>query len=444
MISAAAFVIFALVCSVWAFTRHPIWALYFYLGTTYVFPPGRWWGYMFGDFRWALVSAAVTVLAVAFHRGKLKSKPPWIANAPAAAIVLYGVVMVLQAPWALSMEDHGNATVQWIKYLIAFWFVYRVVDTPERVRDLMFAHVLGCALLGIYALTTGRAGDRLDGVGGPGLDDSNTLGMYFATAGIVGFGLLLAESGWRRWVTLVCLALVMNGLVLTNTRGALLGLIAGGLFIAAFRSKAHRRLFWVVAAVGCIGFVSILDKAFIERMWTISHAAAHADDEDADSSARSRMVIIEAQWRMFLDHPLGTGRKGTAALSPQYMEDRWLTVDATGTAQRSSHNTFMTALVEQGLIGAVLYLWLNVWILVAMWRLSRLERVHGDARLTTWGAAIGGGLVVIFIAGNTADFLMAEVLFWLCAGLVSLQQFASASPRRESVVLHQQRKLQTS
>jgi hypothetical protein len=434
MISAAAFVVFALVCSVWAFTRHPIWALYFYLGTTYVFPPGRWWGYVFGDFRWALVSAAITVLAVAFHRGKLNNKPPWIANAPALAIVLYAVVMVLQSPWALSATDHGNATVQWIKYVIAFWFVYRVVDTPERARDLMFAHVLGCALLGIYALMTGRAGDRLDGVGGPGLDDSNTLGMYFATAGIVGLGLFLTESGWRRWVTLACLALVMNGLVLTNTRGALLGLIAGGLFVALFRSKAHRRLFWVVAAFGCIGFVSILDKAFIERMWTISHAAAHADDEGADSSARSRMVIIEAQWRMFLDHPLGTGRKGTAALSPRYMEERWLTVDATGAAERSSHNTFMTTLVEQGVVGAVLYLWLNAWILVAVLRLNRLERTHGDARMTTWGAAIGGGLVVVFVSGNTADFLMAEVLFWLCAALVSLQQFASTLPRRDSAM----------
>ncbi len=434
MISAAAFVVFALVCWVWAFTRHPIWALYFYLGTTYVFPPGRWWGYMFGDFRWALVSAVVTVLAVAFHRGKLNNKPLWLANVPALAILFYAAVMLLQSPWALSAVDHGNATVQWIKYLIAFWFVYRVVDTPERVRDLMFAHVLGCALLGIYALTTGRVGDRLDGVGGPGLDDSNTLGMYFATAGIVGLGLLLAESGWRRWVTLASLALVMNGLVLTNTRGALLGLIAGGLFIAVFRSKVHRRFFWVLAAFGCIGFYSILDKAFIERMLTISHAAAHADNEEADSSARSRMVIIEAQWKMFLDHPLGTGRKGTAALSPRYMEERWLTVDATGAAQRSSHNTFMTALVEQGLVGALLYLWVNAWILVAAMRLNRLERAHRDARVTTWGAAIGGALVVIFVSGNTADFLMAEVFFWLCAALVSLQQFASIAPRSGPVV----------
>jgi hypothetical protein len=441
MISAAAFVVFSLICSVWAFVRHPIWAVYFYLGTTYVFPPGRWWGYMFGELRWALLSAAVAVLAVVFHRGKLNSKTIWLNNVPAIAMLLYATVMIAQSFWALNPADHSGATMQWIKYMVAFWFVYRVVDSPERIRDMMFAHVVGCALLGVYALMVGRVGDRLDGVGGPGLDDSNTLGMYFATAGVVGLGLLLTESSWRRWATLACLALIMNGLVLTNTRGALLGLIAGGLFIAVFRSKEHRRFFWALAVFGCIGFYSILDDAFIQRMWTISHATANAEDEDADSSARSRVVIIEAQWQMFLDYPLGTGRKGTATLSPRYMDERWLTVDANGVAERSSHNTFMTTLVEQGIVGAVLYLWMNAWILVVVARLSRLERTHGDARLTTWGGAVGGGLVVVFVAGNTADFLMAEVLFWLFAALVSIDQFASAG-RRSDPLVHQDRKLE--
>ena len=65
MLSAAAFVVFCLFCSAMAFIRHPIFGLYFYLASIYVHPPSRWWGYMLPDLRWALLSAGVTVLAVA-------------------------------------------------------------------------------------------------------------------------------------------------------------------------------------------------------------------------------------------------------------------------------------------------------------------------------------------------------------------------------------------
>jgi len=83
MISVVSYVAFCIVCSVLAFRRHPIWGFYFYLATTFVYPPARWWGYLLPDLRWALLSAAITTLAVLFNRGKLNAKPPWIGSAPA-------------------------------------------------------------------------------------------------------------------------------------------------------------------------------------------------------------------------------------------------------------------------------------------------------------------------------------------------------------------------
>src|SRR5438105_12728356 len=106
MVSALAFVVFCLVCSVLAFTRHPLWGLYFYLGSIYVHPPSRWWGYILPDLRWSLLSAAVTVLAIAFHRGRLAAKPPWLSNVPAALLLMYACWMWIQYPWALDAETH--------------------------------------------------------------------------------------------------------------------------------------------------------------------------------------------------------------------------------------------------------------------------------------------------------------------------------------------------
>jgi O-antigen ligase len=241
------------------------------------------------------------------------------------------------------------------------------------------------------------------------MDDSNTLGMYLATGALTALGLLLTQSGWRRWVSLGAGAVIMNGLVLTNTRGAFLGLVAGALVFAVCKARAHRRMFWAVAVVALLGLAVIADQKFIERMASISESTV--DSEDVDQSARSRMFIMSAQWQMFLQYPMGIGHRGTAVLSPLYLEDRWLTGSADGDRARSSHNTFMTALVEQGIPGGLMFIWLSLWTVGALLRLRSLQVKHGDAEVS------------VFIAGNTADFLMAEVQFWIFAAFVSLLQF---------------------
>jgi O-antigen ligase len=424
VISAVAFLIFCAICLVLAFARHPVWALYLYLATTFVYPPGRWWGYMFGETRWSLLAATVAVLAIALHRGKLAAKPVWVTNVPAIVIVLYALWMWIQSIWALDLTQHLSGSTQISKYIVAFWIVYRIADTKERVSDILFAIVLGCALLGIFAHMEGRTGDRLDGVGGPGINDANTLGMYFAVAAIIGAGLLLCLRGWRRWIILACTATILNGLILTNTRGALLGLVAGGVVFALLVSKRHRRLFLAISFIGLLGLATIIDKAFIDRMWTIS--AASVQTEAIDTSAETRFVLFQAQLRMFGAYPMGSGHRGTEVLSPQYLDEKWLSRSTDGGAgARSSHNTFLTTLVEQGVPGALLFVWITVWTLFAMRRLRKLDALHGHANLTTLGASTIGALAGIFTAGNTADFLLAEVQFWLFALLVSILLFAS-------------------
>jgi len=194
--------------------------------------------------------------------------------------------------------------------------------------------------------------------------------------------------------------------------------------LALYKAKTHRRLFWSLAVVGLLGFALIIDQKFIDRMWTIQDVAS--ESEEADPSARGRVVLLQAQLRMFVDHPMGTGHRGTEALSTRYLDKRWLSSHRFDEERaRSSHNTFMTTLVEQGIPGAALFVWLTLWTLLALLRMRGLEMQHGDPNITTLAATIVSALAVIFVTGNTADFLLAEVQFWLFATLVSILQFAT-------------------
>ena len=278
------------------------------------------------------------------------------------------------------------------------------------MRNLLLAHLLGCTLLGLYAYVAGRSGGRLDGVGGPGIDDANTLGMYFATGAITAIGLLLlVERGWRRWLSFGCLAFVVNGLILTNTRGASDCSPARSSWRCARRE--HRRTFWLLAAVGALGTSLLIDEKFIDRMSTIQEAIT--DSQDADFSAATRMTLATAQMEMFRDYPMGSGWRGTATLSPKYLEEKYLSGGG-----RSSHATFLTALVEQGFLGAILYVWLTLWTVRAIYGL-RLRQRDASPQFVSLAATISAVLAVVFAAGTTADFLMAEVQYWMLAALIS-------------------------
>jgi hypothetical protein len=424
MVTALAFLILFGAALGYALLRSPMFGLYAYFAAFYVHPPSRWWGQLLPDLRWVLLAAVVTLIAIVVHREKLVAKPIWLSTPPALILVGYCLWLWIQNLWAVDAPRHFEGAVQYTKYLVAFYLVYRLVDSKERVRDLMFAHVMGCTVLGLIATYFGRLdGGRLDGVGGPGIDDANSLSMYLATGAIVGAGLVLAEKGWRRYVSLASLAFILNGFVLANTRGGLIALFAGGFTLMALKASRHRRLFWSLLAIGVLASGSLVDQRFIDRMVTIKTAVE--DPEERDSSSQSRVELYKAQLEMFRAYPFGSGFRGTAALSPIYLDRRWLTLGDDESAERSSHNTYLTVLAEQGVPGVALFSCLLIWFVKAGIRLLKWDRQGIDPPLVTYGASICGALTVVLVAGLATDYLMAEVQFWLLAGLVCLFQLGA-------------------
>jgi O-antigen ligase len=418
-----------------AVVRHPIFGLYAYLASFYVHPPSRWWGQLLPDLRWALLAAAVTAAALIVHRGRLRpDHPAWPTSLPAVLLAAFVLWLWVQNAWALDSRLHLDATIQYTKYLLVFYFVYRLAETPERMRGILFVHVLGCAYLALLARYADNYVDgRLNGVGGPGIDDANSLGMFLGTGVAVAGTLALAERGWRRAVAVVAGAIILNGLILTASRGAFLGVLAAALVALLLKPRQYRKLFWVFAAVGAIGAVSLMDQRFIDRMSSITTAVERT--EEIDDSAESRWALKEAQLRMFAAHPFGAGHKGTAVLSPQYLDRKWLTFRAgedESQAARASHNTFLTLLVEQGVFGALFYLLLVLWGFRAGLQLKRASGISADPRPVAYGLASLSALAVVLVAGQFTDYLMAEVQIWMAAILVASLR-ALALPARAEV-----------
>src|SRR5262249_16543780 len=132
-------------------------------------------------------------------------------------------------------------------------------------------HILGCFYLGWIAYGTAVSG-RLDGVGGPGIDEANALAMQLSTGVAMGAMIILSERGWARWVCIVAMAFMLNTIVLAGSRGAFIGMVAAGLAVMYLRPTALRRPFYAFAVLGVLLFLSLAPKTFWERMGTMKAA----------------------------------------------------------------------------------------------------------------------------------------------------------------------------
>src|SRR5690606_35906253 len=104
-------------------------------------------------------------------------------------------------------------------------------------------------------------------------------------------------------------------------------------------------------------------------------------------------------------------------LSSQYLDPRYMTA----AGARSSHNSYLTVLVEQGVPGALLMLLLMGWMVRALIEVRRTSTRTGDLNVQVAVAAVGGSLAVIFVCGQFADFSKCEVQIWMIAMLAALQ-----------------------
>jgi hypothetical protein len=401
-----------------ALARHPIFGLYAYVTVFYVHPPSRWWGAFLPDLRWSLLAAVVTLIALWLHKPATKGRAPWYSNVPAQLLILYTVWLWVQHGWALDQVAHREVSVLFTKYIILFYLIYRLVDSFTELRRFMLVHIAGCLYLGWLAFNA-NVSDRLDGVGGPGIDEANTLAMQLATGVAIGAMMILAERKWIQWACIVAMPFVLNGIVLTRSRGAFLGIVCGGIAMWFLKPPSYKRAFYGFAALGVVLFFVLAPREFWERMGTIT--AAVQENMEVDTSAESRLVLIEAQLRMAKIYPFGTGHRGTEVLSPQYIDEKYL-ANAPGTENRarSSHNTFMTALVEQGIPGAVMFGVLWLWCVRTLRQLKGYARDNWSVHAGAMIAGIGGALGILFVSGMFVDYLKVEIQTWLVALLASL------------------------
>lgn len=197
------------------------------------------------------------------------------------------------------------------------------------------------------------------------------------------------------------LALVFVALVLSGTRGAVLGFLGGLLAIAAAR-PALRRAILVLLPVGVLAF------AAADLIPQQGGRSVLAELSGAEGGQSYRLQLWSAGWRMFLARPTTGVGPGNYRLEYERLPDARR--DQEG-SYGNAHNLFVHHLAERGLVGlaATLLLFGVLWACA-----RRAGRDPSALSLAALGATAGFTIMNLTeVALQTEQVSMAFFFLWL-------------------------------
>ena len=192
---------------------------------------------------------------------------------------------------------------------------------------------------------------------GYGYMDNNSFGLSLVIA--VGLGIALALGARRRWeqlLALLCIALMLSTIMLTYSRGSMLGLFVMGFFAIMLIPKKPTYVALTLAAALLTG--RMMGPQVVARFETV-----FAEEDVRDNSAQSRVDMWRACYQIARENPvLGIGPRGFTRVASSYGF----------TVGKEAHSTWLQMMAETGFVGVgmliVFYLLAMVRMLPIAWR----------------------------------------------------------------------------
>jgi O-antigen ligase len=240
--------------------------------------------------------------------------------------------------------------------LIAF-VAFNATSTLSRLTLLIGMWVL---LFGLYP----SRGTYFNFFFGGGVQDRYSWNFSFRnpndlaalTILIVGLSGFLALGRYPRWVRLLAVASAAGNamiIIITQSRGALVGLVVGTMFLL-LRSRNRVRLIRF-GAIAALGITLYAPASVWERFSRMKFLQSTETLGEADSSAAQRYIIFQIAKQISKEHlAYGVGLGAYSLAHSEYAEERVEWRDGRG--ERDAHNMYLSVLAETGVPGLLLFL----------------------------------------------------------------------------------------
>jgi putative inorganic carbon (hco3(-)) transporter len=390
----------------------PVWAAALYLQTFFAAPQLWWWGDELPRFRYSLWSGYLLLGAVIIAPRALV--PPKTLEGSMRIIT---ILMLLNAAFvhfflAPSQRISLDTFVEMLKYALLMFLISSAIKDRNDFQRFVAAMALGAAYIG-WEVTVNERGDfsgsRLEGVGAPAASTANSLANLMLIVLPLAGSLFLQKSWKWKLTCLVAAPLILNVLLLCNSRGAFLGLIGTGIAFALLAKGVNRKRALKTLGLATVALYLLLgDARILDRFMT-----TFTGSEARDNSASSRLVFWNAGLALLNDHPLGAGGGAFKfALGSRYLAQ---TTGEQDPDSRSLHNGYLTEATDWGVQGLVLKLSLFLVAILAAYRTCEKCRKENRVEEGLLGLCVVTMAVGHMIHCMFGSFLDHEWTFWILA-----------------------------
>lgn len=382
------------------------WSIYLYQLLYYLNPVNRWWYGQLPHIRYSFITAVLIIVLYIFNYHKFVNNKLFVIPMTKWLILMISTMGIVSfyAAWP---EKHFIQFITFLKVIVFIFIAYKIIDTPGKFEKMIWAFLTGCFYIGWVAHSLGRTYDgRLEGVGmADGINANDTAAGIIPSIPILLF-YLLNGKWWQKIISVGFLAYIMDGVVLLNSRGAFLGIVAGcgymfiNILLHGNLKQVVKMSFVLSFGIGL--FLFLADITFLERMGTI------VSDVQTRTGGATRTFFWMKTFDLVKEHPFGVGFWGYQFHSPQFIPEEWLSE-----GMRAVHSTYFELFAEYGYLSFLFF----PGLIFSTFSFGRLIKKHIDSGenlyLKFQLISIEAGLIAYMVAVTFIDRLYAEIFYWL-------------------------------
>ena len=334
----------------------------------------------------------------------LLSERPFV-SATAAGLVVWALASSL---WAADQGVAISSALRLSQGVVLLFVVYAALREPKHFRWLLGAYVGGTLIAAVYGIVTSGGGDS-DRLGGTNTNPNELAAAILPAIMVCAFALLGERRPVARWAISVGGSMLFLALLMTGSRGGLVGLAVGLAVAVVVAGPGRLKIVaatLVIVGIGVVYYVTYAPQDYVDRLaevrsdggtgrsdlWEV--ALVIADDKPVTGVGAGNFPVAEARY----------------AAAEVDIERIDLVLDKT----KVVHNMYLSLLSELGVVGLTLFLGLVLGALASI--VQALRRLRGSDwpfQLLVRGFLVG---VVAIMAAYTFATAEYEKQLWLLLG----------------------------
>ena len=393
-----------------------IWGVGYYLLNFFGQPQYWAWGQVLPvGMRWSLISAIVMLGSVYLNGQEAEFREDrGIKRTSMFAILMAINGLIVQYVFSINFEKSWPIYVEMAKFAILYFVMQKAIQSRRDFMLLNWFLLCGLFYWGFESRILGNLTmqqGRLENFGGPGCAKSNELASIVVSLlpVVVGF---MAFINWKeKIIGAATILLGINLMMLTQSRGGFVGLIASGITIPLVASGRARKLAIQGVALGVLGFIVLAGNPEIMArfMRTFTSDTSTLEAKRDTTSAESRKFFWEVGLEMIEETPFGTGGDTfDSKRARRIMKSRGALH-----YNNSVHQGYINEALDWGVQGLLFHLgfiFSGIW---CVFRTMRFRKKIGDIAAAFYGPCLLGALVAFLMGSLVGDFFNLEWGYWL-------------------------------